>query len=202
MPRLSSSPVFSDGEVRGVAVGALNRGTSRIIDSLRDGERLIVTRHHDPVAVVLSPRDAMEVLAAPALVELADAALREQGAERLSEPWPHVGPFKIQLATVAQDCLHRVGGRDRGALKRRLGRGDADPVRPLWLPSGRWLAPFSYAGEASVMVHALVDIRELERELIGEEVWQRRLVRDLDRHAHARTPWQRAARADEGHDEV
>jgi hypothetical protein len=154
-------------------------------------ERLIVTRHCDPKAVVLGLRDAMEILAAPAFSELADAARRDMEGGETLEPWPGVGPVGIAMARAAAEIQHRLGARDRGALRRALCRGDADRQRPLWLPTGHWLVPFSYEGETTALVHALIDARALEREVIGEEVWQRRLRRDLDRHTHSRAPWQR-----------
>ena len=41
-----------------------------------------------------------------------------------------------------------------------------------------------------VLVHELVDARALEREVIGDEIWRARLRQALDRHTHARAPWQ------------
>jgi prevent-host-death family protein len=197
-PPKSRNPVIADGRVRPVAVAALNRRTSAIVGAVGDGERLVVTRHGDPVAVVFSVRDAMEMHVAPELSLLAEEARREYEAREMFEPWAHVGPWRIVLGGAAADAYGRVGSVDRGGLRRALCRGEAACERPLWLPSGRWLTAFSYPDEGVVLVHALIRAHELERQVIGEEVWGARLRRNLDRHAHARTPWQRAARADSG----
>ncbi len=188
---MKRSPVLESGAVRAVTVGELNRHTSRTVASVADGERLIVTRHGDPVAAVLSLRDAIELLVTPALPALADSAQHDYTRADLFEPWPAVEQCRIVLARAATELYHRIGPRDRGGLRRALGRWDPDAECPLWLPTDRWLAPFSHPDEAVALVHAFIDARTLERELIGEGVWHARLRRDLDRHTHARTPWQR-----------
>jgi prevent-host-death family protein len=48
--------------VREVSVRELNRRTSDVISSVRDGERLVVTRYGVPVAVALSITDAFELV--------------------------------------------------------------------------------------------------------------------------------------------
>lgn len=69
--------VLGDGAVRAVTTGALNRSTFAVLRSLREGERLVVTRHGQPRAVVFGVRDAIELLVAPRLPELARQAQRD-----------------------------------------------------------------------------------------------------------------------------
>jgi len=185
------SAVIAHGSVRPVAVGELNRHTSRVVGSLGEGERLVVTRHGDPVAVVLSVRDSIEILAAPSFAALAEAAAQAFASDEVFDPCPGVGPWRIVLPREFEREYGRLGGLDRGGLRRALCCGEADPGRPVWLPTGKWLAPVSYPEDRIALVHALIETRGLEREVIGEEVWRARLRRDLDRHSHARAPWQR-----------
>lgn len=49
-----------------VSVRGLNRATSRVIDRASAGERIIVTRNGQPIAVILSLDDAAEWLVASA----------------------------------------------------------------------------------------------------------------------------------------
>jgi prevent-host-death family protein len=184
------------GTVRAVPIGELNRHTSKIAGSVAAGERLVVTRHADPVAVVLSVRDVVEVLAESELPILAESARSDYGEGRVVEAWEHAGPFRIVLAQAAAEGFRRLPGRDRGGLRTALCRGDADASRPLWLPTGCWLAPFSYAGDRDVVVHAFIATRPLERAVVGEDIWQGRLRRNIDRLVHARSPWHRAAPGD------
>jgi len=62
-----------------VTVRELNRATSRMIDLASSGERLIVTRNGQPIAVIISIDDAIEwlVTSADEFVRLRMAAREE-----------------------------------------------------------------------------------------------------------------------------
>jgi prevent-host-death family protein len=182
--------VIWDAVIREVPIGELNRSTSVVINSVRRGERLIVTRHGEPRAVVLSVDDVIEAMVELRMPEYMESAERDFVAGDVVEPWPHAGPLRIVLATAAARGYRHLGARDRGGIRSGLRGAEADPACPLWLPTGRWLVPFSYPESDVALVHALVDVRELEREVIGEEICRARLRRSLDRNAHARAPWQ------------
>jgi prevent-host-death family protein len=48
--------------IREVSVRELSRDTTRILRGVSAGERIIVTRHGQPAAVLLSVEDAMELI--------------------------------------------------------------------------------------------------------------------------------------------
>ena len=48
--------------IREVGVRELKSGTSAVLDAVVDGERVIVTRHGHPVAVILSIEHAVDLL--------------------------------------------------------------------------------------------------------------------------------------------
>lgn len=172
-------------EIREVGARQLRHNTAAVIRSLRDGERLIVTRHAQPLAVVLSVRDAMELLIEGERTASAAAATRdyEHGAvEELGPP----GPLRVVLARGALSSCGRMNVRDRRLLRDSLVRGEADEDPLLWLPSGRWLVAFSYPDDVTVLVHQAFEVRELVRALVGEEVLDRRRRIELDRWLHNR----------------
>lgn len=179
---------LDQGVVRAVTVGELNRYTSETVRSVEPGERLVVTRHREPQAVVLSVREAIELMVATRLGALAVAAREAFEAGETFSPWPRAGPTQILVPATARNLLRRLGGRDRGGLRRALCRAHDNRGRPLWLPTGRWLVPFSIAGneEEVALVHDLIDTRPLERVLIGEEAWRERLRVAGSRRDHGR----------------
>jgi prevent-host-death family protein len=82
---------FDDQEVRAVSVTELRRDLSAVIEQARMGERVIVTKHGLPVAVILSIGDGFEVAAARSegLARLRCEARRELAADDVVElpPW-------------------------------------------------------------------------------------------------------------------
>lgn len=194
----SERSVFDDQDVREVTASELRHKAAQVVRSIRDGERLVVTRHGRPQAVMLSIRDAVEALVAPRLAEAAADAAADYAGRRSIEPWPPWGPCRLLMAGRAAEQHHRVAGRDKGWLRRTLGGGDADEGRPLWLPTGNRLVPFSYPEPDVALVHDLVDTWPLERELVGEAIWRGELRRDLGRMLHSRGWPQRRLRGQGG----
>jgi prevent-host-death family protein len=47
--------------IREINVRELKSGASQILDAVVDGERVIVTRHGDPIAVILSIEQAIDL---------------------------------------------------------------------------------------------------------------------------------------------
>ena len=177
---------LDQGVVRAVTAGELNRYTSETVRSVEPGERLVVTRHHEPQALVLSIPDAIELMVATRLGALAVAAREAFEAGETFAPWPRVGPTLILVPATARNLFRRLAGRNRGGLRRALCRAHDNRRRPLWLPTGRWLVPFSIAGDEVALVHDLIDTRPLERALIGEEAWRERLRVAGSRRDHGR----------------
>ena len=180
---------LADQTIRPVTIGELNRSTSNVVHSVRDGERVVITCHGSPQAVVLGLRDAMELLIAaelPALAARAHADLQAGRVEAVQPP----GPNRVRLAGAATAAWERMRPRDRRLLRQALVNGEADEERLLWLPSGRWVVAFSYVGDATALVHQVYEVKELERALIGDEIWTRRARCDRDRLMHWRAPWQ------------
>ena len=176
---------LADQDVREVGARELRHHAASIIRSVADGERTIVTRHGEPRAVMLSIDDALDLLVEPWLPALAQQAEREyaeEGVERL-EP---CGRFPVALASEAAGAYESMSPRDRRELRLAVAAGEADEERPVWLRSRRWIASVAYPDHRTVLVCAIFAVQELERELIGEEIWLRRARRDLERRLHAR----------------
>jgi prevent-host-death family protein len=176
---------MKDWEIRELAIGELNRSTSRVVREVADGQRIIVTRHGEPQAVILSIGDAIELLVEGQVGALSTEATRDfqEGAIEAVEP---PGPHPVMLARDAAAAYARMNPRDRVELRVAVVRGLADEGRPVWLRSRRWIISVSYPDDETVLVCAAFAVRQLERELIGEEIWLARERRDLERRLHAR----------------
>lgn len=181
----------SPPSVREVQIRALSRETPWVVGSICDGERSVITRHGEPLAVLLSVRDAIELflVAGGGLEEIVDTGWREFRRGLATEPWPHLTRRRLCFSCRAMARYNRLGPRDRGQLRRSLLRasmpapGDA---RLSWIDSGIVLALFSASPGSRLIVHALLDGRRFERRLIGAELAQKRLRIALDRHTHGR----------------
>jgi len=93
--------VIWDADVREVSIGELNRSTSAVVRSVRRGERVIVTRHGEPQAVVLSVEDLIDAIVELQLAEFVEKAERDLETDDVLEPWPQAGPLRIVLASGA-----------------------------------------------------------------------------------------------------
>jgi prevent-host-death family protein len=183
---MSSDPsVLGNQTIREVGARELRHQTAKVIGSVRDGERLILTRHGQPQALALSIDDGIELIIEPELTALADAAQRDLGAGRLQTLEPP-GPYPVLLAQEAAAAYEQMNKQDRARLRSALVRGRADERRLLWLPSRRWLVAFSYSDESMALVHGAFEVGEVERALIGEQIWLARERRTLERRLHAR----------------
>jgi len=180
-----SRGALADQEVREVGARELCRHTADVLRSVADRRRIILTRHGKPQALLVSINDAIELLVEPRLAPMAaagDSDYREGRVERVEPP----GPFPIVLAVAAADAFQRMSRQDRRELRAALARGTADDERPVWLRSRRWMVWVSYPDSGTVLVYAAFEVRELEREVVGEEIWEARARRDLERRLHAR----------------
>ena len=146
-------------------------------------------RHAEPQAVLLSVRDAIELLVEGELAALAARPERDFEDGAVEELGP-TGPVRVVLAGEAPGSCRRMVPRDRRLLREALASGLADDERLLWLSSGRWVVAFSYVEEAAALVHQAWEVRELERALVGEEIGQRRRRVTMDRALHGRAWWQ------------
>jgi prevent-host-death family protein len=174
-----------DQQVREVGVRELAHHTAEVVRSIEDGERLVVTRHGNPVAVLLSVADAIEAIVVPGLEALAHRARRDLEAGRITHIGPP-GPMPVVLAREAAAAHERMNAQDRMALRVALMGGPADESKLLWLRSRRWLVAFSYPEPEFVLVHGAFEARVVERELIGEEIWAARRRRRIGRWLHGR----------------
>lgn len=124
----------------------------------------------------------------------ADRDFRDGLVEKVEPP----GPCPVVLSQAAADGYARMRSRDRFELRLAVVRGLADEGRPVWLKSRRWIISVSYlvaddagdsaagAGEETVVVCSAFEVRELERELIGDGIWEAGARRDRERRLHAR----------------
>ena len=177
--------VLADHEIREVGARELRHRTGHVVRSLQAGERVILTRHGEPQAVLLCIDDAIELLVEGQLGPLAEEAerdFREGAAETLEPPGPH----PVVLSQQAAEAYRRMKPRDRYELRVAVVGGKAEMGRPVWLRSRRWIVSVSYPDDETVLVGAALEVRELERELMGEEIWLARERRDLERRLHAR----------------
>ena len=178
---------------RQVGVRELSRATHKVLGAVEDGTRLIVTRHREPLAVILSVRDACEglVLSTGELQPIESGAPAGGG-----NPWPGGGPRPIDVfvppRVAAREDLRRVPARDRFVLHRELYAREREPgggrraARLVWADSGRWLFVCSHAESGLAVVHELFSGQELERSLMGEELWLARAKQRIERSLHGR----------------
>src|SRR5688572_27264988 len=97
--------------VREVGARELRHRTASVIRSVRDGERVIVMRHAEPQAVLLSVRDAIELLVEPELPGLATAAEQDFERGQVEDLGPP-RPLRVVLAREAVRSGERMGARD------------------------------------------------------------------------------------------
>ena len=161
-----------DRPSRAVSVRELNRGTSSILASLEDGERILVTKHLEPIAVLLSVRDTLCLLAMASLV---------------GQP--------PQDPEAVWDRLRHMARRDLWTLRQELHPSNRRAgTNGFWTPSGRWLAIYSDSDpdpdpgpwDAFAGLVDLLSGPELERLLVGEGLWAARDAQDRGRLNHGR----------------
>lgn len=178
---------------RQVGVRELSRATHEVLRAVGDGTRLIVTRHREPLAVIVSVRDACEAL----VLSSGELQPLESGAPAGGvKPWPGGGRRPIDLLVppelAGREDLRRVPARDRFVLHRYLHaryrelEGASGAARLVWAASGRWLFVCSHAEPGVAVVHELFSGQKLERTLIGEELWLARAKQRIERSLHGR----------------
>ena len=177
--------VLDDQMVYAAGARELQRRGADVVRSVTDGTRTVLTRHGEPQAVIVSIRDWIELLAEARVAALDPEAARDfrEGAVEPIEP---PGPYAVVLAREAASAYARMKASDRRALRTALVRGLADERRLLWLRSRRWVVAFAYPDPETVLVTAAFEARELERELIGEELYAAQARRNRARRLHAR----------------
>ena len=140
--------------------------------------------------MILSLGDVVEELAvARALAR--DA--RRPDSERIEcAPWrpvPHAR--RVFFTRPALKSFLRVPAVDRWTLRRALWGSLPEPPSPtpaVWSASGRILVLVAVLPTGSLLVRHVFRRHELERAVIGEEVWARRRRVGTDRRMHGR--WQ------------
>lgn len=185
-----ADPLHRFAEIHQIPVRELGRSTKASLAGLADGARTIVTAHAEPLAVMLTPRDAIEILliAGGELDGVCAAGWRDFDDGNVYEPWPALRRRRLLFARAATRRYGRLGSRDRGQLRRLLGNltlppdGDAGIA---WIESGMALAVVSGCGRDDVLVHAIPDGRKLERRLTGPELASRRVEIAIGRYRHA-----------------
>lgn len=166
---------LTDQGVQVVSTRELNRSTSQTLRRLADGRRLVITRQREPVGVLLSIRDVIALFAA---------------AHSVRAPTPAGGS---EADATAEGRLPHLAPRDRVDLLRAMSRvevGFAEPgtAVPIWTRSGRWLAVCSIGEDGGVVVADLLAGWELERLVMGEELWRARERQYSQRSVHGRMP--------------
>ncbi len=169
--------------IRRVTISELRHRASEVVRGVRDGDRLIVTRHSQPQGVILSIRDAIELFSAVDLERLAVAGARERKAGEVVRPWPELCPLRIEVSRSATSNFDRLAGADRGGIRRSLLNGEG-PI--FWLKTGKWLCGSLRPEPGVVLIYALISTLYLERSLIGEAIYLERQRADIDRAVHDR----------------
>ena len=189
--------------VRAVSTRELSHATQEVLREVRcgDGTRFVITRHREPVAVILSVRDAADAyLVSAGDLEPVDLDLDHDAAPVVGA----LGGLRMHAIErlVSSRRLRGVAPRDRAALCRRLYELDRAGGGPMgahpwleWAPSGRWLFVCSLPEPGRAVVHDLFDGRELERSLMGDELWAARERQDAQRSLHGRLGPSRPRRA-------
>ncbi|MDQ3572807.1 MAG: type II toxin-antitoxin system prevent-host-death family antitoxin [Actinomycetota bacterium] len=190
MPPLAIvASVFARQEVREVSVGELNRSTSEVLRSINDGERLIVSRHGEPMGIVLSVRDAVEAMVEPDLGSL-EPRLRGRCPVEASALWRRVGSGRLAFSEAAERQARAVIPIDRVHLQKQMDRAvQVGLVREptlVWSRTGMWVAAFSQLKPDLTLIWDLISTEDALRTLLGEEMTAQMRQRDLERLVHAR----------------
>jgi prevent-host-death family protein len=173
--------ISRDQPIGEVSIGGLNRRTSEVLRRVEGGERVIVTNHGRPAAVMLPIQDGLDVLLAALAMEPVVNSTR-----RLS----------IQVSAEAANELDQLPQRRRGMLMAALRRqsvhcGRAGPVAartPQDLAAG-----IALVEQGSLLVYAVMPRREAMRQLIGAQLAESWSRRNDSRLLHGRSdsfrPW-------------
>jgi prevent-host-death family protein len=157
--------ISEDQPIGDVSIGGLNRHTSDTLKRVEGGERVIVTNHGRPVAVMLPIDDGLDVLLAHLAMEPVVRSTR-----RLS----------IRLSAKAANQLDELTQRRRGMLMAAIRRqsiycGGEGPVAartPQDLAAGVALVE-----QEVLLVYYVMPRRDATQRLIGAELadsWNRR----------------------------
>jgi antitoxin (DNA-binding transcriptional repressor) of toxin-antitoxin stability system len=204
----SASTVAVEGAMarqgaRAVSTRELSHSTHEVLREVGsgDGSRFVVTRHREPVAVLMSVRDAADAyLVSTGDLEPVDLDLDHDASPVVGA----LGGLRIHAIErlVWQGRLRGVAPRDRAALCRRLYELDRVGGGPMgahpwleWVPSGRWLFVCALPAPGHAVVHDLFGGRDLERSLMGDELWAARERQDVQRSLHGRLGASRPRRA-------
>lgn len=183
--------------VRAIGARELAHETQAVLREVCDGTRLVVTKHREPIGVIMSVRDAVEaLLLSSGELEIARAAdpgdVIPRGAVEAWPPglFPNLAYELCAPAALASHTrMRRVRSRDRVALVRTLAAEPGlDSPSLVWSRSGRWLFACSPVGPRLGVLHGLFDAADLERELMGEELWLARERQYSQRSLHGRMP--------------
>ena len=184
----------------------LSRATASVLEEVSAGKRMVITRHGNPVALILSIDDATELFLAHAeefvrmrlaAREELDAAREELDAdgdgldarEELDRSTP-VTRLQMHLSVPAAGQLEELHRRRRGRLKREIEKVASSA------PDGRFIQVGTEmdvaAGEVidddkTLLVYAVIPRRELLRRIWGPGVDGRFGSRRVNRVMRGRT---------------
>ena len=189
--------VVERGVPRCVTATELQRNWKELAASIADRERIVITKHGRPQAIVFGLRDVVELMIDAEQRQIESLAAQDWESGRAVQLMPDEHPRKIFLSRLAAGSIDAQGRSMLSKIMRReLRRVKSEEESPLWLRGidggGRWLIPFSqvfcHDGAEAILAHDVIDAWEIEKELIGLTLHAGRSRREAVSLQHCRDP--------------
>ena len=193
--------ILSDHQpVTEVSVTELSRNVSAVISRVAGGERVIISRHGRPTAVIIAIDAGIDALIAGSE---GFALLRREARERI-EAGASAGATagqRLVFSEAAAAELAELQGQRRRMLERRLGEliasrpgpGLVTARSPVELAACEVTATSAaaHAGGATVLVYAVRSLASMREALFGPQLARALWRRELSRLFHGRLSWAR-----------
>ena len=187
--------ILSDHQpVTEVSVTELSRNVSAVISRVAGGERVIISRHGRPTAVIIAIDAGIDALIAGSE---GFALLRREARERI-EAGASAGATagqRLVFSAAAAAELAELKGQRRRMLERRLGELIGSRPAPglvtVRSPVDLAACEVADAGRASVLVNAVRSLASMREALFGPQLARALWRRELSRLFHGRLSWAR-----------
>ena len=187
--------ILSDHQpVTEVSVTELSRNVSAVISRVAGGERVIISRHGRPTAVIIAIDAGIDALIAGSE---GFALLRREARERI-EAGASAGATagqRLVFSAAAAAELAELQGQRRRMLERRLGELIGSRPAPglvtVRSPVDLAACEVADAGRASVLVYAVRSLASMREALFGPQLARALWRRELSRLFHGRLSWAR-----------
>jgi len=195
--------ILSDHQpVTEVSVTELSRNVSAVISRVAGGERVIISRHGRPTAVIIAIDAGIDALIAGSE---GFALLRREARERIeagaSAGAGSTAGQRLVFTEAAAAELAELKGQRRRMLERRLGEligsrpapGLVTVRSPVDLAACEVTATSAaaHAGGATVLVYAVRSLASMREALFGPQLARALWRRELSRLFHGRLSWAR-----------